>query len=607
MTKEKIAKTGSDAWVDSSNQTKNHGDSQILKVQGNSIYTYLYAANPAPKNAKSTPSSILRLHANGTSSGSRTITAELVAPMSGKKKGWDQGKINWKNAPDVLSTPSAVTVTVGTLADGDAINIPVTPHIQSVMNGTKFYGWRIKTSSSTGHSFYAFKSGKHAPRLIVDYSHQPPVPAGLSPAGVISVAKPRVKFDASLLDLGDVLSLRVQIDAAGNFTSPGWDSGTVASTVPELDLSATSYPGLADGTSTQWRVGVLGDDSTWRYSLPVTMSRVNFPALTLTTTSLTSPTPEIDWTFTPQAAFQVTVDLTDTGAQVYDSGKTAGADQAFTIPEGVVKVQGEAYTVKVRTFDTQAGRVTGDASVVASRDLTYTPSTSITPATTISVTQIDHTPGVHVVTTRATTPDSWALEVDGVIVKADIDPADTVVSTGVWAYDWWGASAFNRHAYRMVPVEGGVAASAGPAAALTHRIKGTWLIDVVSGARFNMLNESHSLAFIEEAEVTPKAGQGFARDVTSMRGIEGEVSGVLVAESTEDSRSLAEQLADVYAIKGFTTSRMFRFAMNDLNMRCWIGSVSPSISTDFVEHIPQRAVSYWVGQDVSDLPYTVHV
>lgn len=606
-----VVKAGSDSWIDSVNTTKRHGDDDFLKVKSGEKYAMVYLANPAPHGTTAGTGTVLRLTAKGASTGSRTITAALLS------RGWDEGKVHYPG-PTVLTTPAAATVSIGTLADGDHVDIPVDAHIQSIIDGTQQFGWQIATSSTTAHQFYAFGNGNKSPRLIVNYDFGPPRPIGLSPAGTISVAKPRVKFDAGeLAGAGGILSLRVQIDPAptvatdGSWTSPAWDSGTVISTVPELDLSTTSYPGLSNGSTTKWHVGVLGSDGTWAWSLPATITRTNFPTLTITNPQaspnnyVTETTPPMTWTFTTQAAFQVQIYLASTGALLYDSTKKAGTDQSFTLPANVIKTAGENYTVKVTTWDTVTNRVAGDASVTTSRTFTYTPQNTVTPATTVTATQIGRSPGVTITATRGTAPDAWQLEVDGKVLKSDIDPADSLVTSGTWAFDYWSATAFTPHVYKLVPVVNGVAASGGPTATLTTRIAGAWLVDAVNGNRFNLLEVSHSLAYAEDAEVTPKSGQSFTRKTTSMRGLEGEVNGILVEASDFDSRTLAQQLADLFAIKGGAFGRLLRWAYADMNIRVLAGAISPAPSTEYRENIPQRAVSYWIGEDVSDLPYTV--
>jgi hypothetical protein len=271
-------KAGTDAWVDSTKPSKNHGNQDKLKVltdpdTGNTAYAFVYLANPASR--KTTVSSAsLNLHAAGDVDfdSAVTVTAELV------KGSWNQGKVTWDKQPDV--TGPAASVNVGThLGEGDLIPIDVTQQTQLVALGTKFYGWRISTDSPVAHAFSAFGSGKMHPRLTVTYEHGPPVPVPTVPIGIVSVAKPRIQFDAaSASTTGGILSFRVQIDPGSNFVTPAWDSGEVTDATPELDLSATTYPGLANGTSTAWRVGVKGRNNVWVYSLPVTMSRVELPA-----------------------------------------------------------------------------------------------------------------------------------------------------------------------------------------------------------------------------------------------------------------------------------------------------------------------------------------
>ena len=58
-------------------------------------------------------------------------------------------------------------------------------------------------------------------------------------------------------------SIQVQTNATDVWTAPTFDSGTVASSTPELDLNTTSYAALTDGQVIYWRVRVQDMAGLW--------------------------------------------------------------------------------------------------------------------------------------------------------------------------------------------------------------------------------------------------------------------------------------------------------------------------------------------------------
>ena len=100
--------------------------------------------------------------------------------------------------------------------------------------------------------------------------------------------------------------------------------------------------------------------------------------------------------------------------------------------------------------------------------------------------------------------------------------------------------------------------------------------------------------------VTAKA-KSVDRKIESMRGLEGDADGVLIT-SDEDPRPLDEQLADVFAVKERPT-RVYRVSVVDVNFPAKVGRVSPAPSSQFLEGIEQRALSFWATQPDDELPF----
>ena len=225
-----VVRGGHDSFVNSVRPAMEFDGAKYLRLVSGQKRVFLYFRNPAPRGATVT-SATIRVFARGASSGSRTLTASRVGQT------WKVRQLNWNNQPTVKA--DSLTKSIGTLADGDAIDIDVTAHVQTMCNGAANYGWRIETSTGTEHVIYGFDSGDLKPTLTVVWSDAPDEPTSLSPSGgVVATAKPTLQFDyTDVSGNTDLAGVRVQVDAAKNGTDPAFDTGAVAATEPELALN----------------------------------------------------------------------------------------------------------------------------------------------------------------------------------------------------------------------------------------------------------------------------------------------------------------------------------------------------------------------------------
>ena len=598
----KTVRGGYDAWVQADKPKKRRPRSPALWVQAGERDIYLYAKNPVPRRAICVSAKV-RLRARGDSSGARTMIARRVS------KKWRPRTLTWDNKPGVFGA-SQPTASFGALSNGDPVEFDVTQH----MSGKRYLGWRFTSDAANAHAFHSFNSSRFKPVLVVEYTWRPEAPTNLTSSnGAVSLAKPVLRFDFNDLSGRIALdALQVQIDPNANATTPAWDSGEIATDYPELDLATTTYPGLADNATTKWRARVKSEDGYWSdWSAWVSFSRAVKGVLTIIAPGaapadvVTEPTPPFLWTFTDQKKYQVRITLAENRRKIlHDSGPVRSADNAWTPPPGVLTRPGTRYSVIVRGWDSKPRIATsGDPVFVeAVRDFTFAFDPTPDPVDWVTVEQVAREPRARLRFHRADgPPDLWAIERNGVVVAADIDPEDLLlVEPNTWEYDDWTAPAYTDLVYRPVPIVNGVGVAGGPTAAVKLRIGGVWVADPATGWRFNLLEVGQAFGYGEDDEITPKA-TGSARKITSMRGLEDDsVTGVLV-ESFEDPRPLAEQLADVFAIKERPT-RTYRVSLVDVNFPARVGRVSPAPASEFLEGIEQRAMGFGAWQD-GELPF----
>src|SRR5690606_9066665 len=104
----------------------------------------IWFRNPAPLGATVTSAKLV-LRARGASSGSRTLQLYRIGAS------WQEGKLTWNKRPPVLPS-TLVTKSIGTLADGDTVEVDVTSILHSWANGGPNYGIRIGTTAKIGRA-----------------------------------------------------------------------------------------------------------------------------------------------------------------------------------------------------------------------------------------------------------------------------------------------------------------------------------------------------------------------------------------------------------------------------------------------------------------------
>lgn len=529
--------TGIDSYVASDHANTNYGTAKSMVVRdpssGVTAYGFLWLKSPAPPGA-TVISATLRLFGRATFA-SMAVTVARVAAT------WSESKLTYTNRP--TATGTAVTVTQANAADGTEWDFDVTALMQSIANGAANYGLRI-TTTGTRAEFYSLNAASLRPILDVTWSDAPNTPHTLSPSGgrSVSIAKPVLRFD--YVDVSGSLqmaALQVQIDAAGNFASPGFDSGTVAASVPELDLTTTAYAGLTAGSSTQWRVRAQDAAGLWSgWSDPAAFARTTQPTLTITNPAVspnnfvTEFTPPITWTFTGQSAYRVRISLdSDPAHPLHDSGKITATTTTYTLPAGVLTSQSATYRVTVDAWDATSREATpGDTPYVeAFRAFTFTLSGTVATVTSLTaVADSTGSPGVTLTFNRSTAPDSFSVLRDGVRAASGLLPVDLFVSGTQYRYVDRYAAANKQHMWTVQAVVNGVTSASNPTVTATANTPANWLASSDLGLLVPILpTDNSSFDMPETAAVYYPVGAGPAVRITQVRrGLEGTLSGRII-------------------------------------------------------------------------------
>ncbi|MGI8682077.1 MAG: DNRLRE domain-containing protein [Mycobacteriales bacterium] len=258
-------RTGSDTFVSSTHPSTEYGSADRLLVDSGSAYglTYFSVLPAVPRGATVT-SATLRIRQFRAWPGTRTMLVRTV------QEAWKATRANWNNKPAAAGLPVSSVTKTGS-GDGDAWDFDVTADVQAIVNGARNFGWRLSTDDTTPRYVRGFTAAAWKPILIVDYAVTPDPPGDLSPAfGAVSVDKPVLQFGYSAtLALS---SVQVQIDPAGNFTAPAWDSGEVATTSAQLDLASFINARTASVTTTVASTAVTAPAGTFSTQLDVGMS-----------------------------------------------------------------------------------------------------------------------------------------------------------------------------------------------------------------------------------------------------------------------------------------------------------------------------------------------
>lgn len=249
-----------DSYVRQSTPNKNYGLSNRLYV-GTGFYSYLYFGNPAPLKGKIVSAKLVFFSA-GTWAGSVTPGVQL---LNGK---WSANKVNWNNDPGGTGAVANPAAKVGA-TNGTRWEVDITSQMQSVSNGTKWFGFKLTANGAAQKGVYSMQAvASRRPYVQITWSDNPLAPADLVPRNGQAIGTQTPTFSWDFMDVSgnrSQSSYRIQIDNDNAFTSIMYDSGTIPSSKPEFNL--------ADRINDILNPAMTVDASTWANVTNATVTR----------------------------------------------------------------------------------------------------------------------------------------------------------------------------------------------------------------------------------------------------------------------------------------------------------------------------------------------
>lgn len=511
------------------------------------------------------------LRSTSALSGSRTLSAYA------NTQGWT-AQTTWSgpNGQPMSSSTAAGSATVSNAVAGSTWVIPVTSTVQSwVSRSLTNNGLKVGGDAGPYGLFAGAAASSGKPYLTVTYATTAPVPSNLRPQGAaVSLAKPTLTADVG----SATQSIQVQVDASANATTPAFDSGEVATTGGLLDLSATSYAGLTDGATTQWRIrakNALGwsDWSPW-----ASFSRKAWKAFTVTSPGSTSedPSPTAAGTYAGTLTAWRVLFLNSAGVQVSDSGWQSGSAPSFTSTGSV----GASGVARFQLRDDTARTATpGDPDYLqVDKAFTVTPSGTPTAPSSVQVVKpLAASPIVQVTVQRAAIPDEVVVYRNDVQV-ARLKGSDVFTGSGPYTASVTDCTApMNVPAtYSVRAVVNGAFSNAAAAATFVPTCSGIWLLDPDTGTGVAVwTGEDQDQAQPELSALSrPIGGSGAVVRRRLARGPrEGSVSGQLIAAvGADNGETLLRSWTDGQT--GYDAGHIFRLVLGNLNDPVIIGDTT---------------------------------
>lgn len=536
-------KNASDSYVSEKYPAKKYNNSTKLFMADGSAadtrYIYIYFGLPSGIFDTTLTNAKFRIYSGLGFGGSVTLSVHRLSQK------FSANRVNWKNRPGVTGSP--VQVTKSGAAKGTMWEFDVKAMLQTVANGTAWYGFRISATGSAAKWIYSAQAAdQFRPELEIEWSDSPDAPERLIPDNgqMVSVTKPTLQWD--FIDpSGDQTmqsaSLRLftsEVNAEAN-TSPALELLDHPITIPELDLDDTAYAGLAAEGTLWWRVlntDGAGLPSAW--SEPAFFKRRTKGSLTIDNPAVGSPafvtdnTPPFSWTFTgrTQQKFEVILTTPETPAKwLWTSGIITSTETDITPPSGKITTIGKTYRLIIRIYDTE-NRVTipdDPIYVEATRDFVYQLAPAVAPVTNLT-TSVDNYLGKRTFEwDDATAPDEYVILRDGKEAFTE-EPVDLFVSGTHYKIVDDEASPRKTHTWEVARKVNGETSDGNPTYTGTVKTVAPVLSLPGGGRPVVFLNPDVDAERVETSDIHYISGDAPPILVTqSIRGYEGSVVGVL--------------------------------------------------------------------------------
>lgn len=496
-------------------QTTNYANSTSMTLRGGGtpVLGYIYFTRPFPLGATIISAKLKFYSGPAYGSATRTIYARRLNQTV------SMSKVTYKTRPTALMSGEKSSAKSGALAANTLWEVDIKSDMQAVADGTKWYGYQLRSTDTAGIVFGSVKNAntKIRPWVEITWSDAPDIPERLSPAGsrVVSTPTPILRFDYSDVSGDTTLAkAHVQVNTTSSFTSPAYNSGEVAVDEPQFDL--TGKFSCTAGTTYYWRVRVQDGAGLWSgWSAPASFVYRALPTLSIQNPAaepnnfVEEPTPPIIWNVTggTQTAYQLGL-YSDSNGDLdgfqpkleWSKGKTAGATDSFTVPAGFIKNINGQYRVDVRIYDAYDREAVpnGLPYAQASRTFTYQFSALTTGVTSLTATSVGTYPGIQLQWNRATAPDGFSVVRDGLVVFTTADP-DALWVSGT-TYRWTDRKPVKgrTHTYTVQAIVNGKASSSNPTATSSWDTYGTWLTDIDGSNPVAIFNDTNRVMTYSE-------------------------------------------------------------------------------------------------------------
>lgn len=542
-----VLRNATDAYTDESRPDRNFPNTRKMYVKaagGNQRFAYIFFSRPFPLKA-TIMSAKIRVWNGSQLEGGATLTCQRVTSK------WSKNRITWNNSPTVDATTRTV-YKAGTVPPNTMWEIDVTPVMQSVSDGGKWFGFRFTIDNGVGEWLHSAQSNeKYRPQLEITWSDKPEPPEDLRPdAGrIVATPKPTLRFDfTDVSGDTDMASCKVEIASTSAILTAGnaeWKSPEVATSEAELNLAGTTYAGLANGSTAWWRVQVKDGAGLWSdWSSPASFKYVPYGTLTLNNPpDVASPyvdesTPPIIWAFTGvQRAYQIIISKANSkGDWLWTSGKVTSTVQSVSVPNHILKRDDTMYNVRVRVWDDQDREKTPDFPTYTqvSRDFLLDYDATTDPVVNLQVSADTPWPWMNIEWDRGTAADRyeiWRDNGDGFEKVEIVEAADVLVSGTHYLYKDRYATGRVTQTWKVAAIVNNKASKNNPTASGKPQASSRWLMDLDGTDAICILNPEVDVAKGESSTVHRTLVGTPVLVTQSLGDYEGTVKGILAGEA----------------------------------------------------------------------------